>query len=153
MPEFDLTITVSVILAICAIVSPIFTALINNWFQIRMKKLEFIQNVQIKDIEQEEAIFQKYLTYAGKAVHIYDLDSLETYSECAMLAIAYSEEPLAELILEIDNHIYHEQYNEAYDKLKHATSLISERILILRTSKQQRLHKWNKLKLGNPKSS
>ena len=36
----DLTITITSLLALCAIISPIFTAIINNKYQLKLKKLE-----------------------------------------------------------------------------------------------------------------
>ena len=38
--NFDLTITISVILALSAILSPIFVAIINNKYQLKLKKIE-----------------------------------------------------------------------------------------------------------------
>ena len=43
MPKIELTITISVILALAAIISPIFTAIINNRYQLKLKKLELKQ--------------------------------------------------------------------------------------------------------------
>lgn len=38
--NFDLTITISVILALSAILSPIFVSIINNKYQLKIKKIE-----------------------------------------------------------------------------------------------------------------
>ncbi len=38
--KFDLTITISVILALSAILSPILVAIINNCYQLKIKKIE-----------------------------------------------------------------------------------------------------------------
>ena len=40
MPNIDLTVTVSVIIALCAIISPILTAIINNCHHTKIKNLK-----------------------------------------------------------------------------------------------------------------
>lgn len=44
--HFDLTITVTAILAIAAIISPIATAIINNRYQMKLKELEHQNQVE-----------------------------------------------------------------------------------------------------------
>ena len=38
MPKIDLTITISVIVALCAIISPIFTTLLNNRYLFKLEE-------------------------------------------------------------------------------------------------------------------
>ena len=49
--ELDLTVTVSVIIALCAIVSPILVAIINNRHQRKMKQLEIAKEHKMKAFE------------------------------------------------------------------------------------------------------
>lgn len=47
MPKVDFTITISILLAICALFAPSITALINNHHQYKMRKLELTYDAQI----------------------------------------------------------------------------------------------------------
>lgn len=46
MPKVDLTVTISVIIAICAIISPIITTLLNNHHICKMRKLDDAAQLQ-----------------------------------------------------------------------------------------------------------
>ena len=59
--ELDLTITVTAILGIAAIISPIATAIINNLYQIKLKKLEMKQQKLEKTTYYIRSIFENYL--------------------------------------------------------------------------------------------
>ena len=61
MPKIDFTISISVILALCAIVSPIFTAIINNMHQTKIKKLELKQQEYRDTIIHQRDFFENYL--------------------------------------------------------------------------------------------
>ena len=47
-PQIDLTITISVIIALCAIITPLITTLLNNQHQLKIKKLE-LEQVRIEN--------------------------------------------------------------------------------------------------------
>lgn len=51
MPQFDTTISITTLLAICAIVSPIFVAVINNIHSSKLRKLEIGQELRRQKIE------------------------------------------------------------------------------------------------------
>lgn len=66
--SFDFTITVSVILAICALISPIITAIINNIHHTKIRKMELEydkKSLQTKLIH-EALIHQSDIYYADK---------------------------------------------------------------------------------------
>ena len=71
--ELDLTITVTAILGIAAIISPIATAIINNLYQIKLKKLEMKQQKLEKTTYYIRSIFENYLRYAGRCIYSVDL--------------------------------------------------------------------------------
>ena len=72
MPQIDPTITISVILAICALFAPSITAIINNRHQYKIRKLEL--QYDIKKHHSDSTYKNKYDTY--KAF----LDSAGEYS-------------------------------------------------------------------------
>ena len=57
--KLDLTITVTAILGIAAIISPIATTIINNRYQLKLKKLEFQQIHLEKTTYYIRSIFEK----------------------------------------------------------------------------------------------
>lgn len=62
--KVDLTVTISVILALCAILSSVFTAAINNRHQLRMKKLELEHQRHETDTLHKRGVFEEYLEKA-----------------------------------------------------------------------------------------
>ena len=38
--KFDLTFTITAVIAVCALIAPVLTTLINNHYQVRLKQLE-----------------------------------------------------------------------------------------------------------------
>ena len=79
MPKFDLTISISVILTICAIISPIATTIINNRYQIKIKKIELQQEHFKNTVLYKRSIYENYLKYAGRCISSPDPDSLKKY--------------------------------------------------------------------------
>lgn len=49
--NIDLTVTISVIIALCAIISPILVAFINNHYNLKLKKIEIANTYKIKAFE------------------------------------------------------------------------------------------------------
>lgn len=61
--KFDLTITISVIVALTAIISPVIVALINNSYQLKMKKLESYDLAKLNAFEQFTKAAGTYISY------------------------------------------------------------------------------------------
>ena len=68
MPEIDLTISISVILAVCAIISPIATTLINNRYQLKLKDLEYQQKEKESSFFYRRGVYEDYLRCTGKCI-------------------------------------------------------------------------------------
>lgn len=90
MPKIDLTITISVIVALCAIVSPIATAIINNRYQLRLKKMEMKQKQLESTVLYIKSIFENYLKYGGRCISHADPNALKDYGEYYLLALLYA---------------------------------------------------------------
>ena len=65
MPEVDLTVTISVIIALCAILSPILTAIINNCHDTKLKKLEYEHLEREEERKHERELYEGYIRAAG----------------------------------------------------------------------------------------
>lgn len=116
--KFDLTITITAILGIAAIVSPIATAIINNFYQIRLKKLEMQQQEREKTIYYIRSIFENYLRYAGRCIYNSDREAMKDYGEYYFLALTYAPESLSESFIEINNAIYQFNFDDAIPLLE-----------------------------------
>ena len=120
MPELDLTITISVILGIAAIISPVLTAIINNHHQLKMKKSEEAKVLYERSVLYKREIIENYLRFAGKCIACGSESAVPEYREYYYLALLYVP---GELKCEMENANYHieccdfEKANEAFELL------------------------------------
>lgn len=105
----DLTITISVIIALCAIISPILVAIINNLYNMRMKKIEITKEFRLKAIEN----YVIALEVLCKAPHLEN--SEENYEKALGSAMIHVSSKTLDKMLEIDTRIsrYNEGENDA----------------------------------------
>ncbi len=116
--KLDLTITVTAILGIAAIISPIATAIINNRYQLKLKKLEFQQKHLEKTTYYIRSIFENYLRYAGRCIYNSDRAALKDYGEYYFLALSYAPDELTHQFVCINSCIYNDQFDEATRQLE-----------------------------------
>ena len=103
--KVDLTITVTAILGIAAIISPIATAIINNHYQLKIKKIELGQKQLENTTYYIRSIFENYLKYAGKCISYPDAQSQKDYGECYFLALSYAPDDLVPIMVDINSAI------------------------------------------------
>lgn len=94
MPKIDLTVTISVIIALCAIISPILTCLINNRHQLTIRQLESEQKRYESTTIYLRSIFENYLRAAGKCVGRANSDALREYGEYYLVALMYAPDDI-----------------------------------------------------------
>ncbi len=116
--KVDLTITVTAILGIAAIISPIATAIINNRYQLKIKKLELQQKHLESTTYYIRSIFENYLRYAGRCIYNSDLDARKDYGEYYFLALSYAPESLSNSFININTAIYQNDYEYAISLLE-----------------------------------
>lgn len=68
MSVSDWSSLVVMIVAICALVSPILTAACNNWHQRKMKQLEYEHQDKKWRLNREREMYEGYIRAAGAAV-------------------------------------------------------------------------------------
>lgn len=61
MPKIDITFTVTAIIGIIAIISPIATTLINNHYQLKFKRAEFNLQAYERNVIYKQKIYENYL--------------------------------------------------------------------------------------------
>lgn len=74
--KFDLTITVSVILALSAILSPIFVSIINNRNQLKIKKFENYDIAKRNALEHFTKMAGQFIAYSSTSNNISMTDAL-----------------------------------------------------------------------------
>lgn len=96
LPKIDLTITISVIVALCAIVSPVLTAIINNRHQYKMRELELRYVQEDENRKRIQRIYDDYLSAAGAVIRLKSHDNRTQFGASANLAYCYAPEAARE---------------------------------------------------------
>lgn len=103
MPEIDLTITISVILALCSIFSTIITAIINNRQQIKLKRLELKQKEYENSVLHKRKIYENYLENAGRCIYFADAAALKDYGEHYFTALMIAPDELRSQMIQAND--------------------------------------------------
>ncbi|MDO4175545.1 MAG: hypothetical protein Q4D42_12355 [Eubacteriales bacterium] len=80
VPEIDLTWTITAIIAACALISPVLTAIINNWHHMRVRKFELKHDATVKQFDIYYADKQKAFDDFAKAAGMYAMDHFDEQS-------------------------------------------------------------------------
>lgn len=117
MPKVDLTITISVVIAICAIISPVITTILNNHHQLKLKKLELKAENEKTTYFYKRGIYENYLKYSGRCITLATRENLSEYGETYMLALIYFPENLQPELIKINESINVHNWDEARAQL------------------------------------
>lgn len=119
MFKFDFTITISVIFALVALLSPIITALINNHHQLKMKRLEIQYQQKLKAVE-------KYLNSVGKYIVYDSVANQSDYIESKGLIYFHMNRSAWHLIDELDKAITARDTNKVNELLPRVCKELSK---------------------------
>ena len=107
--RFDFSITVTAILAVCAIVSPILVAIINNRHQLKMRQLEINHEETVKRNEyifdQVSLAFAEYLSTLEKCRKRITNENKEEYGKAFGKALMYVATSTHNAMKDIDESI------------------------------------------------
>ena len=117
MPKVDLTVTISVIIAICAIISPIITTLLNNHHICKMRKLDDAAQLQKDSYFYKRGIYEDYLRCTCRCITAASPAALNDYGKAYALAL-----------IALNNDIKHYLWGEASSKLNELAPLIREQL-------------------------
>lgn len=95
----------TIVIAVCAILSPILTALINNHHQKVMKKLEYKHLEHEEQIRHEREICEGYVRAAGACIHNLTVDQVKTYGENLGLVLYYVPDDIRKDIMEFEDKV------------------------------------------------
>ena len=115
--KFDSTITITVVIAISAIISPIITTLLNNHHLYKMRKLDDETELRKTSYFYKRGIFEDYMRYAGQCVTHATSDALENYGATYALALIYFPDELLDKIIDINASLNRHQWANALVKL------------------------------------
>lgn len=105
MLEFDLTVSITAVLAVCAIISPILTTIINNRYQLKIKKMDLLQKEREETILYTNRIFEEYLANTGSLLYNPTSAGYEKYGCCYSKAIFYAPETIRVEMSRLDDKI------------------------------------------------
>ena len=105
MPTLDLSFTITAIIAICALVSPILTAIINNIFQLLLRRQEFKHEEKLADEEHEREVFEGYVRAAGACIQVQNTEALHEFGRHSSQAMYYVPEDIREEMLKLEKSI------------------------------------------------
>ena len=100
----NLNVLISAIVAASSVTAPIFTALINNKHQLKMKKLELEQKHYDDEVAFQKNIFNEYLHKAGLLYGSgFSTKALEEYGDAYAIALLYAPEEIRKLMIKANN--------------------------------------------------
>lgn len=100
----NLNVLISAIVAASSVTAPIFTTLINNKHQLKMKKLELEQKHYDDEVTFQKNIFNEYLHKAGLLYGSgFSKKALEEYGDAYAIALLYAPEEIRKLMIKANN--------------------------------------------------
>ena len=102
MPTLDLSFTITAIIAICALVSPIITTLINNHHQKVMKQLECQEEEKVHNAERKRQIYENYIRAAGSCVQLISRENLSEFGKYSSQILCYVPDDMQEDIIAME---------------------------------------------------
>lgn len=115
MPKVDLTITISAVIAICAIISPILTTWINNHYRLKEKKIDAECAKEKEKFFYKRGVYEDYLKWTASCISSATGTSLSEYGQAYALALVYFPNNLCPDLIQIDKLIALHRWQEARD--------------------------------------
>ena len=123
--KVDLTVTISVILGLSAIVSPVITALINNYHQTKIKKLELSHEKYTETALYQRRILENYMQATAKCLIAIGANAEYDYAECYGLAVVYVPADIQKKLEELDAAIKDRNLNNARHYFTELTPILT----------------------------
>lgn len=125
---------VAMVVSLCALVSPMLTAIFNNWHQQKMKQMEYDHQERKERLRREREIYEGYIRAAGAAIQSPTAENLQEYGSHSALAAYYVPEEIQKDILAMDKLI---SYETSFDvKLDEKVQLLNKIVTSLRLEKE-----------------
>ena len=135
MPKINLTVTISVIVALAALISPIIVACINNWHHTKIRRLELEHDMSMKKLsifyEDKKNAFSNFLLNAGKVCtdeesNVEELDFYAYAQLASLFASTENRQRISRFTSEIMQYLNTGIPPERYDYFLKAVSDIAD---------------------------
>lgn len=93
----------TILIAVCAILSPVITTLVNNHHQKVMKQLEYERSERAEEVLHIREIYEGYVREAGACLYIRTEEQVTKYGKYFGLILYYVPNVLRMKIIELDN--------------------------------------------------
>ena len=113
------TILLQIITVLVAILSPTFTAIINNRYALKMEKEKFIRT-------ERKQIFHDYLTATSIYITHSNLTEKMHYLELKELVFLYTSEPIWNEIEKLDGFVKNHNTENAHEQLSYLSKLLAK---------------------------
>lgn len=125
---------VAMAVSICALISPILTAICNNWHQRKMKQMEYDHQEREDHLKREREIYEGYIRAAGAAVQSETLDNLSEFGSHSALAMYYAPKELREDMLSLERLVKRTSATQDLHSMK--VELLNKIVVRLRDTKE-----------------
>jgi hypothetical protein len=123
------------IVAFCALISPILTALCNNWHQREMKRLEYKHQEREELKKREREIYDGYLRSAGAVLQYKTPETLRDFGEHSRLAMYYVPTDIREKMLLFEKLIENAYPNDC--GFAQRANLLDDIVVMMRDIREQ----------------
>lgn len=113
MPTVDLTVTITTVLALVAIISPVLTAIIDNIFRLILKHSENKQKRYEQNTLHKREIFENFLSAFNEVCHLKDNDTISRYASSYSLVYVYLPKNVQHDLATVNLLIEKRDWNEA----------------------------------------
>ncbi len=128
MPNIDLTVTVSVIIALCAIISPILTAIINNCHHTKIKKLEIVQAREYETAKHLAELREQTLMHLGECLMNPTHELLSGYSKYCALAFQVFPRSAHKHLLKLNAAVSEYRWEDALSEYEDLAVLLAKEL-------------------------
>lgn len=87
--NLDLTFSITAIIAVCALISPIFTALINNNHLYKMKVLDIQENEMKELIDHKRSLLENFMRSAGNTLGVNSFENQKQLAHDFYIILPY----------------------------------------------------------------
>lgn len=114
MFNFDLSFTITAIIALISLISPILTTMINNWHDTKIKKLELQNRIYEQTVIYKRDIILSYLSSVGKCISYCEATDLKDYGFYYARSIALiTDDNTIELMQNLNQEIVKHSWDSA----------------------------------------
>lgn len=125
---------VAMVVSLCALVSPMLTAICNNWHQRKMKQMEYDHQEREAQQKREREIYEGYIRAAGAAIQSGTHENLGEFGSHSALAMYYAPKELREDMLSLERLVKRTSATQDLHSMK--VELLNKIVVRLRDTKE-----------------